>query len=421
MAGASAALLFPRAGRASTIRQLSAPASAKNVEHAIVYRRENEFASHPYVRGFWETAAGHLICNFSLATVDYAADPNLLAHISLVRSPGGRRAVTVRSEDRGGTWKVVNEDRDRPSNDVRAPRPGIDGKPGAVTEIGPIDYSNKDVLLSHFNYQYMKEDALIKAFYDSLASSVDAPERQVFFRVSKNAGRTWSRSAMLPLDGLFSLSAVESSTVRADGQALLFLSGSARQGAAGRPLVYRSTDDGTSFHFLSYITPNDESRYGGLYQMYPRGLALPSGRLLCTLRLDRDWAGDMWTELHKSDDGGRTWQFLSRVNDFGAPGAPLRLSDGRLVIVYGSRLPPAGIRAVVSEDEGVTWGPEIIVRDDAGSWDVGYPRVWEAAPGKIGAIYYYNSKDDPVQVKPVGTLWGAGGVRFIARSFFSID
>ena len=61
------------------------------------------------------------------------------------------------------------------------------------------------------------------------------------------------------------------------------------------------------------------------------------------------------------------------------------------------------------------------MRDDGGSWDVGYPRVWEAAPGRIGPIYYFNSKDDPMQVNPVGTPWGAGGVRFIARSFFSID
>ena len=105
----------------------------------------------------------------------------------------------------------------------------------------------------------------------------------------------------------------------------------------------------------------------------------------------------------------------------GAPGAPLLLSDGRIVIVYGTRVPPAGIRAVVSEDEGQTWSPEIIVRDDAGSWDIGYPRVWEAEPGRIGTVYYYNDKDDPVQVRPVDTLWGAGGVRYIARSFFSID
>ena len=83
----------------SNLKAKSRP--ARNVEHAVAYRRENEFASHPYVRGFWETAAGHLICNFSLTTVDYHGDPNNLAHISLVRSAGGRRGVTIRSEDRG--------------------------------------------------------------------------------------------------------------------------------------------------------------------------------------------------------------------------------------------------------------------------------------------------------------------------------
>jgi hypothetical protein len=403
------------------MRRFRRPRIARDAEHAVVYRRENEFASHPYVRGFWETAAGHLICNFSLATVNYRGDPNHLAHIHLVRSAGGRRSVTIRSEDRGRTWKVTHADRNRPSNDVRAPRAGVDGRPGSLAELAPVDYTNRDVLLSNFNYLYMKEDPLIRDFYEDLKQYVDAPERQVFIRVSKDAGRTWSRSVMLPLDGLYSLAATESVTVRPDGRALLFLNGVTRQGATSRPLVYRSTDDGTSFHFLSFITPDDESRYGGLVQMYPRGLMLPNGQLLCALRLDRDWAGDMWTEMYRSDDGGRTWQFLSRVNDFGAPAAPLRMSDGRLVVVYGSRLPPAGLRAIVSEDEGLTWGPEIIVRDDGGSWDVGYPRVWEAAPGRIGAIYYYNSKDDPVQVKPSGTPWGAGGVRFIARSFFSVD
>ena len=61
----------------------------------------------------------------------------------------------------------------------------------------------------------------------------------------------------------------------------------------------------------------------------PRGLVLPSGRILCTVRIDRDWAGDMWTQVYYSDYGGRTWAFLSRISDFGAPAAPLRLADGR--------------------------------------------------------------------------------------------
>jgi hypothetical protein len=37
-------------------------------------------------------------------------------------------------------------------------------------------------------------------------------------------------------------------------------------------------------------------------------------------------------------------------------------------------------------------------------------------------LYYFNTSDDPMQVKAAGAVpWGAGGVRFIARSFFSAD
>jgi hypothetical protein len=280
----------------------------------------------------------------------------------------------------------------------------------------------------------MQQDPLISDFVSTVSTAYGPPENQVFFRISKDAGQTWSRSAMLPLDGLYSLSAVESSLVRPDGRCLLFLTGGTDQqgqhnrfpagrehGEPNRPLVYRSTDDGTAFHFLSFITPTNDPHFSGLQRMYPRGLMLPNGRMLCTLRVDRDWAGDMWTELFKSDDGGQTWQFLSRITDFGAPGAPLLMSDGRLVLVYTYRLPPFGMRAVVSEDEGLTWGPEIIVRGDGGSWDIGYPRAWEVEPGRIGVIYHYNDRDDPTQLRPVGTLWGAGGVRYIARSIFSVD
>lgn len=417
------------------IRKYHRPRPAKDVDHAIVYRRNNEFATHPFSRGFWETAAGHLICNFSVADADYAGDPQNLAHHHLVMSRNGRRGVTVRSEDRGRTWRVSNEDKRRPGMDVKAPQPGIDGKPGSLAEIGPIDFTNKDVLVTNFYYQYMQEDPLIRDFVSTVTTAFGPPENQVFFRISKDAGQTWSRSAMLPLDGLYSLSAVGSSLVRPDGKCLLFLTGgtekegqhnrfpaSREHGEPNRPLVYRSTEDGTTFHFMSFITPKDDPHFSGLQSMYPRGIMLPNGRILCTLRVEREWAGDMWTEVYKSDDGGQTWQYLSRATDFGAPGSPLLMSDGRVVIVYTSRLPPIGMRAIVSEDEGVTWGPEIILRDDAGSWDIGYPQVWEVAPGKIGTIYYYNDKDDPIQVKPAGTPpWGAGGVRYIARSIFSVD
>jgi hypothetical protein len=418
----------------SVIKKYHLPRPARNAEHTVVYRRENEFATHPYSRGFWETAAGHLICNFSVATVDYGGDPLQLAHHHLITNPGGRRGVTVRSEDRGRTWRVSNEDKNRPGMDVKAPQPGIDGKPGGLPELGPIDYADKDVLVSNFYYQYMQEDPLIADFVATVTTAFGPPENQVYFRVSKNAGRTWSRSAMLPLDGLYSLSAVESSLVRPDGRCLLFLTGGANKqgqhnrfpasiehGEPNRPLVYRSTDDGTDFHFLSFISPKDDPDFSGLQRMYPRGVMLPNGRIVCTVRVERDWAGDMWTEIFKSDDGGQSWQYLSRVTEFGAPGSPVLMNDGRLVLVYTYRLPPRGMRAIVSEDQGLTWGPEIILRDDAGSWDIGYPRAWEVEPGKIGTIYHFNDKADPIQVKGGDTPWGIGGVRYIARTIFSVD
>lgn len=397
------------------------PRPARRVEHAVAYRRENEFASHPYVRGFWRNGRGELIANFSVATVDYGGDPQQLAHIGLVRSTGGRRAATLRSTDAGRTWRVTDADPRRPNNDVMVPRPGIDGRPGGLPEVAPVDFNDPDVLVSNFNHQYLREDPQLRDYLPYLDSLVTAPERQVYWRVSTDGGNSWSRSAMLPLDGLHSLSAVESSTMRPDGRCLLFLSGVARPGEGSRPLVYRSLDDGSDFRFLSWITPRNDPLAGGTVQMYPRGLVMPDGRILCTVRIDRNWDGDMWTHLYASDDGGRTWYFLSRANDFGAPAAPLLLADGRLVLVYANRLQPS-MRAIVSEDGGRSFGPELVIRDDGGSWDIGYPRVWEAAPGVVGALYYFNTRDDAVQVKPRGSPpWGAGGVRFIARSFFAVD
>lgn len=417
------------------IANYAKPRRAKDVENAVVYRRENEFASHPYVRGFWETSAGHLIANFAVSEMNYAGDPMDVAHVNLIYRPGGARAVTVRSEDRGKTWAITNQDKLRPTSDMIVPVPGVDGQSGRLTEIGPIDFSNKDTLVSNFDYLDMRADPNIRDFVAAVSNEYGAPEHQVYLRISKDAGHSWSRSVILPKFGLHALWSYDSSMIRPDGRSLIFLTGIEKEGGPLRPLVYRSLDDGTSFHFMSFITPRDDPSFSGCRQWYPRGIMLPNGRILCTIRMDRNsLSGDIWTELYKSDDGGKTWQFLSRPTEFGAPAEPLLLSDGRVALVYTHRLPPFGIRAIVSEDGGETWGGEIIVRDDGGSWDLGYQRAWEVEPGKLGAIYYFNDKDDPVQVNPGRSLiyvaaagkmsaapWGAGGVRYIGRSFFSID
>jgi hypothetical protein len=133
--------------------------------------------------------------------------------------------------------------------------------------------------------------------------------------------------------------------------------------------------------------------------------------VIASLRYQRDARYVLWTEIHESLDGGRTWRWLSRVNDWGAPGDLVPMADGRVVCVYGYRQMPSGIRYRVSEDGGASWGREMILRGDGGSWDVGYPRAIEIAPGTLLATYYINLRDDRIQMN--------GGVRHIAATLFA--
>jgi hypothetical protein len=384
-------------GAPSIIHRYSAPRPARDLDHAVVYRREDEFCAWTYTRGFWEDANGNLMQNFDALTVDYK-DPDFINHNNIFANSKGTKQVTVRSTDRGRTWNG-----DNPEVNLLAAR-NATARPFA--ESGPINYLDRNVLVSSFS------------------SGFGTPAGRAPIQVSKDAGRTWSAPSQLPLDGLQSLTALNSYLVRPDGRCLLFMFEVGPDGNR-RPLVYGSLDGGTEFHFMAYITPERDPHraadslqkasslaFSGHRWFYPRATLLRNGRILCTLRCQRDPTGDMWTEVYKSDDGGRTWGFHSRVNDFGAPGSLVLMDDDRLVMVYGYRTANFGVRAAVSEDGGATWGNELIVRDDGGSWDLGYPNAWQVEPGKVGVIYYFNSKNDPLQVN--------GGKRHIARSIFSI-
>jgi hypothetical protein len=400
MAGGSAlALLLPSIARGQ-IRNLAAPRRLANVDHMVVYRRESEFAGWPHTMGFWNMGDGEILQQVTSLNTSYES-ADAISHDNIGRGGGGK-SVALRSKDWGRTWDGANPVVNMMNNQAKT-------MAGAKTigDLQPIDFLDKNVLISNSG------------------TAFGLPNGKTVVRVSKDRGRTWSPSIEVPLDGLHSLSGMNSVLVRPDGTALIWLMEVDKDGWNRHPCVYALPPRGTDFHFMSFITPKQDPygaadgdwtttfRFGGHRWFYPRGYLLPSGRMLCVLRSQRDPRGVMWTEVHASDDGGRTWGFLSRVNDFGSPGSLVRLPDGRLVMVYGYRLMPSGIRAAVSEDEGKSWGPELIVRDDGGSWDLGYPNAWVTDDGKVGVIYYFNSKDDKVKAN--------GGVRHICRSIFSVD
>jgi hypothetical protein len=116
-----------------------------------------------------------------------------------------------------------------------------------------------------------------------------------------------------------------------------------------------------------------------------------------------------WIDIYRSSDSGESWRFVSQaVLDIGGnPPSMVRLNDGRLVLTYGYRLKPFGIRARISRDNGLSWGEEIIRRQDGGGTDLGHPRTVIRPDGKLVTVYYFS--EDAAKERFIGvTIWDAG-------------
>lgn len=142
-------------------------------------------------------------------------------------------------------------------------------------------------------------------------------------------------------------------------------------------LVYRSTDGGMSWGDPSVIA--DDFNETAV-------VPLPDGRILAVARSHH--GGFLATCF--SSDQGRTWTAPHRITaDREHPADVILLEDKRLLLVYGERNRPFGVRAALSRDYGRTWGPEVIVlAGDAHSGDCGYPSSVEVQRGRIVTLYY---------------------------------
>ena len=142
----------------------------------------------------------------------------------------------------------------------------------------------------------------------------------------------------------------------------------------------------------------------------PSSVRLSATKILSTLRCKE---GQLhWIEAWLTEDNGKTWQYLNKPAEStgasqGNPSSLIKLKDGRLAITYGFRSTPYGMRARLSNDEGRTWGEEIILRDDAGGWDLGYPRSVQRTDGKIVTVYYHNDHKDSERYI-AATIWDPG-------------
>ena len=114
----------------------------------------------------------------------------------------------------------------------------------------------------------------------------------------------------------------------------------------------------------------------------------PRGDLVAFIRTDRF---EDHGAVARSSDRGKTWEPWHDMGVVGHPYHAVRLPDQRVFLVYGYRHPPYGIRARLLDPECRDFaGPELVLRDDGGTTDLGYPWACVLADGRILATYYFN-------------------------------
>ncbi len=147
-----------------------------------------------------------------------------------------------------------------------------------------------------------------------------------------------------------------------------------------RAAAWLSSDDGVTWTHLADLPTYAgelhavEAADGTLLVHVRDKVATPTGTKQRTLQTE-------------SRDGGKSWSAPRFVTD-GYPPHLARLRDGTLLLTYGSRTAPLGIRAKVSRDHGRSWSNEFFLTTDAPNWDLGYPGTAQRPDGTLVTIWY---------------------------------
>ena len=232
-----------------------------------------------------------------------------------------------------------------------------------------------------------------------------------WFYTSTDRCQSWNGPFRLPMFGYTGIAARTDYLVSGPDECILFLTASKADGEEGLIFCAQTTDGGRSFSLLSQIVPDPEG-----FAIMPASVRLPDSKILVAVRCraDSDYANpdwqkwQNWIDLYVSDDNGQMWNYRNRpVENTGRGGNPptlTRLHDGRLCLIYGYRDAPHRICGKLSSDDGETWSEEIVLRDNGGDHDVGYPRTIQRPDGTVVTVYYFDEEPDGERFIEA-TLW----------------
>lgn len=348
------------------------------MRHVHIYREAGRFGGWPANGGAWSWG-NEILVGFRQNYMD------LSGGFHAIDRSRPSRCVQARSMDGGESWNLEAPDLGEPA--VRNVLTGDEPLESTGVE-EPIDLEHPDFA--------------IKLDHGGLHAGARS-----WFHLSYDRGHTWSEPYMFPTLGLPGIAA-RTDYLKSEAQGyLFFLTAAKSDGREGHTFCARTRDGCQTFQFVSWIGPEP-----GGWTIMPASVRLPSARILVALRCrgvaEQAHLAPHWIDLYASDNEGATWTYVCRpaavTGRGGNPPTLTRLPDGRLCLTYGYRDAPFGMRATVSEDEGTTWGEEIILRDDGGNHDIGYPRTVLRPDGTLVTMYYYNEAAEGERYI-AATLW----------------
>lgn len=157
-----------------------------------------------------------------------------------------------------------------------------------------------------------------------------------------------------------------------------------------------SSDKGLTWKYSCPVAVDDKASFNeaSIYET-------PKGDLVAFLRT----AGmNDAACIARSTDGGKTFSAWEKMGFQGHPLQALRLPDQRVLVSYGYRHKPFGIRARILNAECTDFAtaPEIILRTDGGTTDLGYPWAVQLDKNRVLISYYYNVPGGPKHI--AGTI-----------------
>jgi photosystem II stability/assembly factor-like uncharacterized protein len=214
---------------------------------------------------------------------------------------------------------------------------------------------------------------------------------------SYDRGHTWLGPSRLPLFNTLGVAARTDYIVDGEKECMLFLTVAKSNGKEGRVMCVKTVDGGITWTFVSWIGYEPEG-----YAIMPASVRLSPTEILVTIRRNK------YISSYRSQDNGLTWDKLPNpVDDTGEgnPPAMVKMKDGRICLIYGSRKSPFSIHARLSSDKGESWSPPYYLRADGSGRDIGYPRVVQRTDGKIVTVYYFTDPETGPERYIGATIW----------------